>query len=291
MTLELILGDRAYSSWSLRIWLLIDRFDLNPRIRHISLADGTGTALLQDHHPAKTVPTLILPDGTAISESLAITEELADRHPAAAIWPADPPLRAIARMLCAEMHAGFPVLRSSCPMNLRAAYAPSDIAPELGAELGRLADLWAHAFNRSGGPWLCGAWSAADAFFAPVAARIATYGLSVPDGARSYVARQLADPGFRRWRAMSLVAGPILTRYDLGRPAFAWPGPSPEPAETASGPARNAACPYSGRPVTHHLRTADGVWGLCNAFCRDKTLADPGAWPAFAAMRAAVNRT
>ena len=172
-------------------------------------------------------------------------------------------------------------------MNLRVAHAGFAASDAVRSDLDRVQALWAHARARhgAGGPWLFGAWSAADAFFAPVAARIATYDLPVSDAAAGYVAQHLADPAFRRWRAMGFASGPVLERYAMDLPLRAWPGPQPIPASAVdSGRAENDACPYSGKPVTHLMRMQGRVFGFCNAFCRDKTVADPQAWDAFMAL-------
>lgn len=183
------------------------------------------------------------------------------------------------------MHAGFGPLRELCPMNLRRAYADVPVPAALAADLARIEEIWRFALGRSGGPWLCGGYSAADAFYAPVAARIAGYGLPVGAQAQAYVARHLADPAFRRFRAMAMVRGETLARYAKPYATRDWPGPAPEPATPlARGPAVNASCPYSGAPVTAFLSFRDRTWGFCNSFCRDKTAADPAAWPAFIAM-------
>ena len=285
MSYHLIIGDYAYSSWSLRGWLLLDRFGLR---YHVTLLDFSGEEVahqLRAYRPARTVPTLISSDGAVVHDSLAIAEELASRHPGAGIWPSDPRRRATARTLAAEMHSGFAALRSACPMATRVAYA--DFVPDAAvrADLARIEEIWAHARGMAeGGPWLLGAYSAADAFFAPVAARIATYGLPVGPEARAYVDAHLADPAFRRFRAMGLVKGADLARYARDNARRPWPGPAPRAAEPAEGPSENAACPYSGKPVAHYLRMEGRVFGFCNAFCRDKTMADPEAWPAFMAL-------
>jgi glutathione S-transferase len=286
MSYDLILGDRAYSSWSLRGWLLFEKFGLPMRSRYLSfIADASVAEQLAEHAPAATVPTMITPEGVAIDDSLAIAEELATRHPDAGIWPADPAARASARVLAAEMHSGFGALREDCPMNLRCAYTSYDPPEAVRANLARLDTIWSAALDRFGGPWLCGAYSAADAFYAPVAGRIAGYGLPVSDTAQSYVNRHLADPAFRRWRAMSLVAGPDLPWYARDYDQRPWPGPKPLTARAvAAGPSENATCPYSGDPVTDFLELDGRIFGFCNPFCRDKTVADPQAWPAFMAL-------
>jgi glutathione S-transferase len=286
MTYELAIGDRAYSSWSLRAWLLFDAFGLPVRVRSARLYTDALPALLAEFAPARTVPAMRTPEGHVVWDSLAIAEHLAERHPDAGIWPADPALRAMARSLAAEMHSGFAALRSACPMNLRVAYAGVEIGTDVAADLARIEALWEQALAVSGGPWLCGAYCAADVFFAPVACgRIATYGLPVGRPAQAYVERQLAHPSFRRWRAMGQVDGPDQEFYRRDYALRPWPGPAPIPARAVgAGPSVNAACPFSGKPVTHFLEAGGRVFGFCNAFCRDKTAADPEAWPAFRAV-------
>lgn len=287
MTELLLIGDYAYSSWSLRGWLLFEHFGLPVGTRIVDFHAGSVAAQMAEYPPARTVPTALMADGAVVSETLAIAEELASRHPGAGHWPADPAARATARTLAAEMHSGFGALREHCPMNLRASYAGFPDRTDVSADLRRLEVIWDDARSRFGGdgPWLCGAYSAADAFFAPVAARIAGYNLPVSDTARDYVNAHLADLPFRRWRAMGLVAGATLERYRRDYPQTDWPGPAPLAATpTARTDSENAACPYSGRPVTHFLETQGRVFGFCNPFCRDKTVADPLAFPAFAAL-------
>ncbi len=287
MTYDLAIGDRAYSSWSLRGWLLFDAFGLPVRVQHARLYTDDLPRLLEGFFPARTVPVMRTAEGTVVAESLAIAEELASRHPEAGLWPKDPAARAVARMLAAEMHAGFTALRSHCPMNLRISYTGCDPTDAVLADLARLETIWSWARRETGaqGPWLCGAYSAADAFFAPVAGRIAGYNLPVGAEAAACVAAHLAHPSFRRWRAMGFADGADQEFYRRDYPRRPWPGPAPLAARAVdSGPAVNAACPYSGKPVTHFLETGGRIYGFCNAFCRDKTVADPEAWPKFVAL-------
>jgi glutathione S-transferase len=285
MTYHLIIGDYAYSSWSIRGWLLLDRFGLSYRATVLDFSSRDVEHQLRTYRPARTVPTLITREGAIISDSLAIAEELASRHPDAGHWPADPLRRATARTLAAEMHSGFSALRSACPMATRVAYADFEASDAVRADLARIEEIWAHARSMAEeGPWLLGAYTAADAFYAPVAARIATYGLPVGPGAQAYVDAHLADPAFRRFRAMGLVTGADLPWYAKDNARRSWPGPVPRAARVADGPSENATCPYSGKPVTHFLALDGRTFGFCNAFCRDKTIADPEAWPAFMAL-------
>ena len=286
MTYDLVIGDRAYSSWSLRGWLLFDAFGLPVKLHTARLYTDELPTLLKQFHPGKTAPTMRTPDGVVVPETIAIAEELASRHPEARIWPADPKARAVARVLAAEMHAGFGALRSHCPMNLRVSY--EDCAPPQAVldDLARLEVIWDWARAETGAQvWLAGDYSAADAFFAPVATRIATYNLPVSDRAMAYVQAHLAHPSFRRWRAMGLVDGADQEFYRRPYPRRPWPGPVPMAARAVEGvAAENTACPYSGKPVTHVLEMQGRRFGFCNAFCRDKTVADPEAWPAFMAL-------
>lgn len=287
MTYDLVIGDRAYSSWSLRGWLLFDAFDIPVKTHLARLYTDELASLLQNFFPGRTAPTMRTPDGTVVPETVAIAEELASRHPDVGLWPKDPNARAIARVLAAEMHAGFTALRGHCPMNLRVSYSDCVPTDAVLADLDRLQTIWAWAQRKTAttGPWLCGTYSAADAFFAPVAARIAGYNLPVGPQAAAYVAAHLAHPSFRRWRAMGMIDGADQGFYDRDYPRRPWPGPSILAAKTLTdGPSVNATCPYSGKDVTDFMEMGGAVWGFCNPFCRDKTAADPEAWPKFMSL-------
>lgn len=287
MGYELAIGDRSYSSWSLRGWLLFACTGIPVKLATGRLYTDDFARLMAEFAPARLVPALRLPEGAVIGETLAIAETLAERHPEAALWPADATARAVARWLTAEMHAGFGALREHCPMNLRVSYADCTPPEPVLRDLARIEELWLLARSQYGadGPWLFGRWSVADAFFAPVAARIAGYNLPLAQQvSRDYVATWLAEPNFRRWRAMGFAQGPDQAFYRRDWPQRPWPGPTPLPAQLAEGPSVNTACPYSGKPVTDFLELEGKVWGFCNPFCRDKTLADPEAWPQFVAM-------
>jgi len=281
---ELVIGDRYTSSWSLRGWLLFEKFGIKNRLRHVTFADDRSVAeQMPEFSPAKTVPAMRTPEGVVVGDSLAIAEELASRYPDAGILPKDPAARSVARFLMAEMHVGFGDLRTDCPMNLRVAYRDIAVPNGVKNDVRRLEKLWSYARRTTGakGPWLCGNYGAVDAFFAPVAARIAGYSLDVGPEAAAYVAAHLDDTAFRRWRAMGLVKGANLPWYERDHTQIFWPGPTPLAATNAKGPSENSTCPYSGQEVTDFLSIEGRVFGFCNAFCRDKTRADPTAWPAF----------
>ncbi|MCH2163202.1 MAG: glutathione S-transferase [Marinovum sp.] len=287
MTDILYIGDYAYSTWSLRGWLFFDAFGLSKKTIMVPFGEGQTVAeqLTDDVKIARTVPCVALKDGAVVWDSMAIGEELASRHPDAGLWPKEPKMRALARSLAAEMHSGFTALRTQCPMNVRLAYSDVPIDDALDADLARLQDIWHYALDVSGGPWLAGEYSIADAFFAPVAGRIAGFSLPVSERCMDYVQRHLNHGPFRRWRSMGFAKPDVLPWYVQPYETVPWPGPALADAEVVdTGPAANELCPYSGKPVTHFLTYAGRTWGVCNAFCRDKTVADPEAWPAFMKM-------
>ncbi len=292
MTYDLFIGDRLFSSWSMRGWLMLEQFDLPYRSQMIGLYSGTMADDMAPLAPARLVPALRLPDGTVVGESLAMAETLAERHPDVGLWPKDPVARATARWLCAEMVAGFHALRGECPMQLLHCWQGFSPAPETRADLERIETLWAHARSVSGaenGP-LFGAYSLADVFYTPVAARIVGYGLPVSEASHAYCLELLGTPTARRWRAMAMTVSYEPFPYPLDLETKVWPiGPNATAKPVESGKALNSACPYSGKPVTHLMEYDGQIWGMCNAFCREKTVADPEAWPKFTEMVAAVN--
>jgi len=226
MTYDLFIGDRTYSSWSLRGWLMFEKFGLPYRVQMVGLYDGTMAQDLADLAPARLVPVMRTPEGDVVQDTLAIAETLAERHPEAGLWPADPAARALARGIVAEMHSGFAALRGACPMNLARAYANFAPSAAVLADLERLDFLWSLARQRFGGqgPWLFGAYSIADAFYAPVAARIAGYALPVSAESQAYVDAHLADPAFRQWRAEGLTKSYDPEPYAMDLPKRPWPG-------------------------------------------------------------------
>jgi glutathione S-transferase len=225
MTCDLFIGDRLFSSWSLRGWLMFAGFGLPCRVHTVGLYTGTMVDDLAPLAPARLMPVLRLPAGTVVGETLAMAETLAERFPEAGHWPADPAARATARWLVAEMATGFPALRAEHPMQLLRCY--TDIAPSeavLG-DLARIEMLWSHAHAVSGEAdgWLFGAYSLADVFYTPVAARILGYGLPVSDAARAHAERLLATPEMRDWRQAGLGVTYDPEPYRLDRPATPWP--------------------------------------------------------------------
>lgn len=200
MRYTLILGNQAYSSWSLRGWLLLRAFDIEFDYEVVPLHTDAFDRFVDSHHPARTVPTLRVDDGErrqAIWDSLAIAEFLHERHPDAGLWPAPAAARAAARCLAAEMHSSFLALRASLPMNVRRAYRGFTPDADAQADIDRVLALWRWCRETwgTGGPFLFGsAMCAADAFFAPVASRFRTYGVALDDQARRYVDTLLDHP-------------------------------------------------------------------------------------------------
>ncbi|MBE1283622.1 MAG: glutathione S-transferase [Rhodobacteraceae bacterium] len=287
MTYDLYIGDRLFSSWSLRGWLMFTKFNLPVRSQMVGLYTGTMKNDMVDLAPARLVPAMRTPGGVVVGESLAMAETLAEAHPDAGLWPTDPAARATARWLCAEMVAGFGALRGDCAMQLAHVWQGFEPSDAVLADLTRIQELWAHARTVSGaadGP-LFGSYSLVDVFYTPVAARIIGYGLPVSDANRAYCLQLLSDTKFRQWRAMGLTVTYDPFPYPQDLKTQDWPITSPLKARAVTGlEAENSHCPYSGDPVTDCLELDGRIWGFCNPFCRDKTVADPGAWPKFLDM-------
>lgn len=196
------IANKNYSSWSLRPWVLLRELGIPFREELHFFRPVDNLAAFRAFSPSGRVPCLV--DGAVVVwDSLAITEYLAERHPG--VWPADPVARAFARSAAAEMHSGFSALRSECSMSVGVRVRLHAPSPALAADLARLEALWGDGLARFGGPWLAGArFTAADAFFAPVAFRVQTYGLALGSVAAGYVGRLLALPAMQDWYAAGI---------------------------------------------------------------------------------------
>jgi glutathione S-transferase len=215
MATTLVIGNKNYSSWSLRAWLLLSEAGIDFRERRIAL-DEPGTAReLAAVSPAGRVPVL-LTDGEVIWDSLAIAETVAERHPDKNLWPADPAARAHARSISAEMHAGFAALRQQMPMNCRARGRKVTKTRELQADIARVTDIWADCGRRYGGGWLFGTFSIADVMYAPVVLRFRTYDAEVPAAARSYPARLLESAALAEWLAAAEAETEVIEHDEKG---------------------------------------------------------------------------
>jgi glutathione S-transferase len=205
--LKLYIGNKNYSSWSMRPWVLLRQAGIafeEVMTRFDSFdAGSTFKQTVSAVNPVGKVPVLV--DGNlAVWDTLAIAEYLAEQFPEKQLWPADTASRARARSVCAEMHSGFAALRSACPMNIEAhlpdvgALALRD-QPAVRADLARLVAMWSGLLAQSGGPLLFGGFSIADAYFAPVVMRLKTYALPVPAAVAAYMDRVCALPGVQAW--------------------------------------------------------------------------------------------
>jgi glutathione S-transferase len=205
--MELVIGTKKWSSWSLRPWLALKRTGAPFREIEIPLRQGAASdAAIAAHSPSRQVPVLKVGDLT-IWDSLAICEYLAETYPEAKLWPEDPILRALGRSVAAEMHGGFQALRSECPMALETP-APIEVSEAARKNVRTIVERWNQLLAKSGGPFLLGDWSIADAFYAPVATRFRTYGIKPADYgdtgmAQAYAERLLATPEFLEWERAS----------------------------------------------------------------------------------------
>ena len=205
--LKLYIGNKNYSSWSMRPWVLLRQAGIafeEIRVRFDSFAPGSRFRQTMDAvTPVGKVPVLDH-DGLVVWDTLAIAEYVAEQFPDTPLWPTDRAARARARSVCAEMHSGFAALRSACPMNIDAhlpdvgALALRD-KPAVRADLNRIVALWSGLLAEHGGPMLFGAFSVADAYFAPVVMRLKTYALPVPADVAAYMDRVCALPGVKAW--------------------------------------------------------------------------------------------
>lgn len=213
--LELYIANKNYSSWSLRPWVLMRELEIPFVERFVPFGDKIGSNQFRSFSPSGKVPCLI--DGaTTVWDSLAITEYLAERTPQ--VWPADASARAWARSAVAEMHSGFQVLRERCTMNCGLRVKIDSYSPGLEKDLARLDELWLQSLDRFGGPYLAGeSFTAADAFFAPVAFRIQTYEPVMSEDSLLYAKRLLALPSMQDWYAAAL----LETRRDEAHEAIA----------------------------------------------------------------------
>ena len=203
--MKLILGNKNYSSWSMRPWLAMKVVGVSFEEEVISLNAPEFKSRLLPVSGTGKVPTLI--DGNVrIWESLAIIEYLAEKFPAARLWPDNPQARAHARAIANEMHAGFLPLRRSCPMNMWRPVKKLALNDETNANVRRIDAMWADCRARygAGGPFLFGHFTAADAMYAPVVSRFHTYAVEVGLAARAYMAAVMALPAWREWREAAL---------------------------------------------------------------------------------------
>lgn len=198
----LYIGNKNYSSWSLRPWILLTQLGIVFEERLVAFDDGNSWQKFRAFSPTGLVPCLHDGD-TVVWESLAITEYLAEVH--TEVWPSDRTARAWTRAATAEMHAGFSALRNECPMSVGLRIRPRRISTALQRDLDRIAELWLQGFDRFGGEFLAGdQFTAVDAFYCPVAYRVQSWHLPLPDRAAAYIEKLLSLPGMRAWTKAAL---------------------------------------------------------------------------------------
>jgi glutathione S-transferase len=194
---ELVIANKNYSSWSMRPWVLMRALEIPFSERLLLFHANSGAGDFRKFSPSGRVPCLV-EGGQQVWDSLAITEYLAERHEG--VWPADPVARAWARCAASEMHSGFQTLRNVCSMSVGVRVKLREMSSALQSDLSRLSALWKEGLVRHGGSWLAGKrFTAVDAFYAPVATRVQTYGLQLPEPAAGYVRRLLDLAAVKEW--------------------------------------------------------------------------------------------
>jgi glutathione S-transferase len=211
----LVIGNKNYSSWSLRPWLAMRQAGLPFREVRIPLYTPESKAQIRSYSPSGKVPCLV--DGAlAVWDSLAICEYLAERHPQAKLWPADPYARAVARSISAEMHSGFQNLRSNMSMNCRKRFPGMGRTVEVAGEIERVQRSWGEAREKhgAGGPFLFGAFTIADAMYAPVVLRFRTYAVQLNPVCREYADAILALPAMQQWLADAEAETEVIAAFE-----------------------------------------------------------------------------
>jgi glutathione S-transferase len=220
MGLELVIGNKNYSSWSFRPWLAMKVARIAFAETVIPLDTPDFKSRIADLSVAGKVPVLIDGD-TRVWESLAILEYLAEKFPEAGLWPRAAQARAHARAICSEMHAGFQPLRRQFPMNMRRPVKPHELAADAAADVRRIERLWGDCRARFGqkGPFLYGAFGAADAMYAPVVSRFHTYGVEVGGATRDYMRAITALPEWSEWREAARREPWVIPQDEIDWPA------------------------------------------------------------------------
>ena len=203
--LTLVIGNKNYSSWSMRPWVLMKQLGIPFDEKKLRFNSTEWDAEIERWSPSRLVPVLWRGD-QSVWDSLAIAETLNEWFPDKGVWPKDAAARAFARSAAAEMHSGFRDLRGNMPMNIRASHPGKGMTPEVRKNIDRIEKLWTEARTRfgAGGPFLCGAFSAVDAMYAPVVTRFVTYAVALPPVAQRYADAVLGLPSVLRWRAGAL---------------------------------------------------------------------------------------
>jgi glutathione S-transferase len=202
--LKLAIGNKNYSSWSMRPWVLLTQAGIEFEEIQLKFNDDGSVAGIGPYSPTRKVPVLIV-DGEPVWDSLAIAEAVAELYPHKQLWPADPRARRIARSICAEMHAGFGELRGALSMNIRASHPGKGMNAKVQQDIDRIVEIWESCRVRfgQGGELLFGQFSVADAYYAPAATRFLTYAVKLPLQAQRYADALLGLSAVREWMAQA----------------------------------------------------------------------------------------
>jgi glutathione S-transferase len=214
MPLRLILGNKNYSSWSFRPWLALKVAGIPFEETVLPIYIPGAREKILEFSPSGKVPVLI-DGGVAVWESLAIIEYAAEKFPGAGLWPQQREVRARARAVANEMHGGFLPLRRACPMNMRRQPSAIELSADVLANVARIDEIWTDCRARYRGPFLFGAFGAADAMFAPVVSRLHTYAVPVGPIARAYMDAVMALPAWSEWRAAAAQAQWVLPEFEI----------------------------------------------------------------------------
>jgi glutathione S-transferase len=217
MTLKLVIGNKNYSSWSMRPWLALRANNIPFEEIFVSLYNGDADKRkILDFTRSGKVPVLV--DGNVtVWDSLAIIEYIAERFPEARLWPEPASHRAHARSISAEMHSGFAALRNECGMNLHRPVGAIELSTDARANIARVQEIWDECRARYGrsGPFLFGEFTAADAMFAPVVHRFRTYAVAVTAGAQRYMDTMMAHPAFQEWTRDGLAETLVIEKFEM----------------------------------------------------------------------------
>ena len=218
MNVTLIIGNKNYSTWSLRAWLLLREAGIEFEEQRIALDKADTMSQIAKFTDAGRVPILVLGEHT-IWDTLAIAETVAERWPEKQLWPTDPDARAHARSISAEMHSGFETLRKCLPMNCRAMGRNVSQPDELTDDIDRVIAIWTDCHERysADGDWLFGHFGVADAMFAPVVLRFRTYGIDLPESAAAYATRLLESPAMQEWLSAAETETEVIENDEIGQ--------------------------------------------------------------------------
>jgi glutathione S-transferase len=213
--MKLVIGDKNYSSWSMRPWLVLKHFGIAFEETVIPLAEEETRASILAHSPSGKLPCLLTGDGVTVWDSLAICETLAERYPQHPMWPRDAAARGHARSISAEMHSGFGDLRNNMWMNIRASFPGKGATPETLADVARIDAMWSSCLEKYGGPFLFGEFGIADAMYAPVVMRFNTWQPKLSEAAAAYARRVTEEPAVAAWISDALREAHVIAKYDV----------------------------------------------------------------------------